>query len=67
VRGLSGFDAIVLICATGTRAASAVNVLAKVGFKNIHRVVDGFNGWKNNGPNGTGRSTGKKVWQAGFG
>jgi rhodanese-related sulfurtransferase len=47
-KGLSGFDAIVLICTAGTRAANAVNALAKAGFKNVHTVVDGYNGWKSN-------------------
>jgi rhodanese-related sulfurtransferase len=47
-KGLSGFDAIVVICAAGTRAAKAVDALANAGFKNVHTVVDGYNGWKNN-------------------
>lgn len=47
-KGLSGFDAIVVICASGTRAAKAVNALADAGYKNVHTVVDGFNGWKRN-------------------
>ena len=47
-KGLSGFDAIVVICAAGTRAAKAVNTLADAGFKNVHTVVDGYNGWKYN-------------------
>ena len=47
-KGLKGFDAIVLICTSGTRAAQAVNVLAEAGFKNVHTVVDGYSGWKNN-------------------
>ena len=47
-KGLSGFDAIVVICTSGTRAAKAVNALADNGFKNVHTIVDGFNGWKGN-------------------
>lgn len=47
-KGLSGFDAIIVICASGTRAAKAVNALAESGLKNVHTVVDGFNGWKRN-------------------
>lgn len=47
-KGLKGFDAIVIICTSGTRAAKAVNALAEAGFKNVHTVVDGFDGWKNN-------------------
>ena len=47
-KGLSGFDTIILICTSGTRAANAVNTLAEAGYKNVHTVVDGYNGWKNN-------------------
>ena len=47
-KGLSGHDAIVIICTSGTRAAKAVNFLADTGLKNIYTVVDGFNGWKRN-------------------
>jgi rhodanese-related sulfurtransferase len=47
-KGLKGLDAIVLMCSAGTRAASAVDVLAKAGFKNVHTVVDGYNGWQEN-------------------
>lgn len=47
-KGLSGFDAIVLICTSGTRAANAVNALARAGFKNVRTVVDGYNGWISN-------------------
>ncbi|TNF38600.1 MAG: rhodanese-like domain-containing protein [Gammaproteobacteria bacterium] len=46
-KGLSGFDAIVVICTSGTRAAKAVDALADAGYKNVHTVVDGYNGWKN--------------------
>ena len=47
-KGLKGLDGIVLICASGTRAASAVDVLARAGFKNVYTVVDGYNGWQDN-------------------
>jgi len=47
-KGLSGVDAIVVMCAAGTRAAKAVDALAAAGFKNVHTVVDGYNGWRNN-------------------
>lgn len=47
-KGLKGFDTVVLICTSGTRAAQAVNALAEAGFKNVHTVVDGYSGWKNN-------------------
>ncbi len=46
-KGLKGFDAIVLICTSGTRAAKAVDALAEAGYKNVHTVVDGYDGWKN--------------------
>jgi len=45
-KGLSGVDTIIIICTSGTRAAKAVNALADSGLKNVHTVVDGFNGWK---------------------
>ena len=48
-KGLSGLDAIVIICTSGTRAAKAVDALADAQFKNVHSVVDGYSGWKNNG------------------
>ncbi|MFW2374424.1 MAG: rhodanese-like domain-containing protein [Gammaproteobacteria bacterium] len=47
-KGLSGHDAIVIICTSGTRAAKTVNFLAETGLKNIYTVVDGFDGWKRN-------------------
>lgn len=47
-KGLKGLDAIILICTSGTRAASAVDVLARAGYKNVQTVVDGYNGWQNN-------------------
>lgn len=47
-KGLKGLDAIVLICTSGPRAANAVNALAKAGYKNVHTVVDGYDGWQNN-------------------
>ena len=47
-RGLSGLDAIIIICTAGTRAAKAADALAEAGFKNVLTVVDGYRGWKNN-------------------
>jgi rhodanese-related sulfurtransferase len=37
-------DTILIMCKSGERAAEAVNALAKVGFSNIHSIVDGFEG-----------------------
>jgi rhodanese-related sulfurtransferase len=64
-KGLGPNDAVVLICRSGDRSASAANLLAEAGFKNVYSVVDGFegdlapegpkvgqrvvNGWKNAG------------------
>ena len=58
-------DPIVIICRSGNRSASAVNLLARLGFKNVYTVTDGYegdraksglnkgrrtvNGWKNAG------------------
>jgi rhodanese-related sulfurtransferase len=58
-------DAVVLMCRSGDRSASAANLLAEAGFKNVYSVVDGYegdlatdgpkagqravNGWKNAG------------------
>lgn len=47
-KGLKAPDAILVMCTSGTRAASATNALAKAGYKNVHTVVDGYNGWQNN-------------------
>ena len=47
-KGLKGLDAIILMCSAGTRAATAVDALARAGYKNVHTVVDGYNGWQNN-------------------
>ena len=64
-KGLKTGDPIVLICRSGDRSASAANLLAEAGFKNVYSVVDGYegdlakngpkagqrvvNGWKNAG------------------
>jgi rhodanese-related sulfurtransferase len=64
-KGLGPNDAVVLICRSGDRSASAANLLAEAGFKNVYSVVDGYegdlaaegpkagqravNGWKNAG------------------
>jgi rhodanese-related sulfurtransferase len=60
-RGLTKTDQVVLICRSGDRSAKAANLLADLGYTNVHTVVDGFegdmspdgrrtvNGWKNAG------------------
>jgi rhodanese-related sulfurtransferase len=64
-KNLKPTDPIVLICRSGDRSASAANLLAEAGFKNVYSVVDGYegdlakdgpkagqravNGWKNAG------------------
>lgn len=64
-KNLKPADPIVLICRSGDRSASAANLLAEAGFKNVYSVVDGYegdlakdgpkagqravNGWKNAG------------------
>lgn len=56
---------IVFICRSGSRSASAANLLAKAGYKNVYSVIEGYegdkaksgpekgqrvvNGWKNEG------------------
>ena len=59
-KGLERNADVVLICRSGDRTTSAVNVLAAAGFSRVWNVVDGFegdlvegrrntNGWKNAG------------------
>lgn len=64
-KGLSKNDAVILMCRSGKRSASAVNVLAENGYTKVYSVVDGYegdkvkdgadkgkrlkNGWKNSG------------------
>lgn len=64
-KGLSKDDTVILICRSGKRSASAVNVLADNGYTKVYSVVDGYegdkvkegenkgkrmkNGWKNSG------------------
>lgn len=64
-KGLDKNSPIILMCRSGKRSASAVNILAKAGYKQVYTVVDGFegdkskhgehkgqrivNGWKNAG------------------
>jgi rhodanese-related sulfurtransferase len=54
-------DTIMVMCRSGKRSATAINMLAQAGFKNLYSVTDGFegdkskegkrtvNGWKNAG------------------
>lgn len=64
-KGLSKDDAVILMCRSGKRSATAVNKLAEAGFTKVYSVVDGYegdkakegehkgkrtvNGWKNAG------------------
>jgi len=58
-KGLAKNDKVFLMCRSGGRSASAVDLLSKAGFTNVYTVVDGYegdkakngkrilNGWKN--------------------
>lgn len=58
-KGLSQDDRVFLMCRSGGRSASAVDLLTRAGFTNVYSVVDGYegdkakngkrilNGWKN--------------------
>jgi len=64
-KGLSKNDTVILMCRSGKRSASAVDMLAKNGYTKVYTVVDGYegdksktapnkgkrtvNGWKNSG------------------
>ena len=64
-KGLTKDDTVILMCRSGKRSASAVNMLAKNGYTKVYSVVDGYegdkvkegdnkgkrlkNGWKNSG------------------
>jgi rhodanese-related sulfurtransferase len=37
-------DTILVMCATGGRGAMAVNALTEAGFRNVHNIVNGFEG-----------------------
>jgi rhodanese-related sulfurtransferase len=37
-------DTIFIMCRSGGRSASSVNILAAAGFKNVYNIVDGFEG-----------------------
>jgi rhodanese-related sulfurtransferase len=37
-------DTLFLMCRSGVRSASAVNLLAAAGFKNVYSITDGFEG-----------------------
>jgi rhodanese-related sulfurtransferase len=45
-KGLSKDDRIIMICGSGKRAAKAVNLMAKAGYKNVYSVVDGYAAWQ---------------------
>ena len=64
-KGLTKGDTVILMCRSGKRSATAVNMLADAGFTSAYSVVDGYegdkakegenkgkrtvNGWKNSG------------------
>jgi len=64
-KGFSKDSKIIVMCRSGSRSAKAANLLDQLGYKNVHSVVDGFegdkaksgpskghrtvNGWKNAG------------------
>ena len=37
-------DTILVMCRSGGRSASSVNILAEEGFKNVYSIIDGFEG-----------------------
>ena len=37
-------DTLFIICRSGRRSATSVNLLAKAGFKNVYNIIDGFEG-----------------------
>jgi rhodanese-related sulfurtransferase len=43
-------DTILVMCATGGRAAMAVNLLAEAGFKQVYNIINGFEGDRVNDP-----------------
>ena len=45
-KGLNKSDTVILICRSGKRSASAVNVLAKQGYTKVYSVTDGYEGGK---------------------
>ena len=64
-KGLTKNDTVILICRSGSRSAKAADLLAKLGYKKVYSVAEGFegdkskmskykgqrvvNGWKNAG------------------
>lgn len=77
-KNLNKNDKIILICRSGSRSSKAVNLLHKVGYKNVYTVVDGFegdkskvastkgqrvvNGWKNSNLPWTYKHTEDKMY-----
>lgn len=45
-KGLTKSDTVILMCRSGKRSASAVNILAAKGFTKVYSVVDGYEGGK---------------------
>jgi rhodanese-related sulfurtransferase len=56
-KGLTKDDAVVVICRTGRRSATAADVLASAGFPKVYTVIDGFIG------DGGGAETGTGGWR----
>ena len=38
-------DTLLVTCWSGNRSAQAVNLLAEVGFRSVHNIMDGVEGW----------------------
>jgi rhodanese-related sulfurtransferase len=47
-------DTLFVICRSGNRSATAIEMLARSGFKNAYTVVDGFEGDRNTDPSSPG-------------
>jgi rhodanese-related sulfurtransferase len=43
-KGLNKQSTVILMCRSGYRSASAVNLLANLGYKNVYNLIDGFEG-----------------------
>ncbi len=44
--GFNKDSTIILICRSGNRSSGATNLLAKVGYKRVYSIIDGFEGTK---------------------
>ena len=43
-KGLNKQSTVILMCRSGYRSASAADLLAKIGYKNVYNLIDGFEG-----------------------